>query len=343
MTRMVSAGRVSIRPYRHDDEAHVLELLAITLGGGPVGYRSREFFRWKHAESPFGRSFILVAEADRRIIGLRAFMRWRFRVDERVVTAVRAVDTATHPDYQRTGVFSQLTRRALGSLAEEVDLVFNTPNQRSLPGYLKLGWQTAGKVPVLIRVRRPARFAWKLASRRDGRPVDLSGIEVGAEPAGEVLSGLDDMGLPPIEIGEPSPRLHTQRDPTYLRWRYGSAPHLDYRVVRDEQGGRLRGLAIFRLRGRGRLVETTVTEVLTGPGDVPSARRLLRRVVAASPSDHLTCHFPVGSAAARAARRSGFLRTPAGMVLVVKPLRAVRPDPTTMRSWGVTLGDLEVF
>jgi hypothetical protein len=58
----------------------------------------------------------------------------------------------------------------------------------------------------------------------------------------------------------------------------------------------------------------------------------------------LTCHFPPGSTPARAARRVGFLRVPGGVELVVNRLgEPVRPDPIELRSWALTLGDLEVF
>jgi hypothetical protein len=73
-------------------------------------------------------------------------------------------------------------------------------------------------------------------------------------------------------------------------------------------------------------------------------RRLLRRVVGAAPVDHLTFHAPAGSPAVRAARLAGFLPSPAGVRLVVNPRRdGIRPDPTDLRAWALSLGDLEVF
>ena len=140
-----------------------------------------------------------------------------------------------------------------------------------------------------------------------------------------------------------APGLATARDLAYLRWRYGAAPLLGYRAVTEERDGRLAGLAIFRVRPRGGLWETTVAEVLAG-GDVGTARRLLRRVVGAAPADHLTFAAPAGSAAARAATRGGFLPSPAGIALVANPLVAdLTPDPSELGSWSLSLGDLEVF
>ncbi len=39
------------------------------------------------------------------MIGFRTFLRWEFEDAGRVVRAVRAVDTATHPDHRGRGIF----------------------------------------------------------------------------------------------------------------------------------------------------------------------------------------------------------------------------------------------
>jgi GNAT superfamily N-acetyltransferase len=319
-----------------EDLPRVLGLLDASLGGGPAGRRPPELFRWKHADNPFGPSLLLVAEHDGRLIGLRAFMRWRFQAGALVLAAVRAVDTATHPDYQGMGVFSKLTRAALDALDGQVDLVFNTPNGKSGPGYLKLGWREVGRVPVAVRPRRPLRLL--AAGRARTRPAP----PVAADPAALALEPGDAVAR--LLAREPAARgLATVRSVGYLRWRYGAAPLLGYRAVTEERGGELAGLALFRVRPRGRLWESTVAEVLAG-GDPATARRLLRRVAAAAPVDHLTLHAPARSPLAGAARRAGFLPSPAGIHLVANPRTAgLRPDPTRLDAWALSLGDLEVF
>jgi len=343
MIRAVGQELIDVRPAADDDEPRVLELLNESFQGARSEPWSSAYFRWKHRLNPFGRSLMLVAEAEGRIIGLRAFMRWRFRTGERTLEAVRAVDTATHPDHQGRGVFSRLTLAALDALGGNVDFVFNTPNDKSRPGYLKMGWHLVGQLPVSIRVRRPIRFASGLRTLRDQGPTAVPPA-VDAERAVDVLAEEDGLaGLLANERG-PDHRLGTPRDAAFLRWRYGSAPGLDYRAIRHSEGDRLRGLAIFRVRQRGRLWEATVAEVIVEPGDHRAARRLFRDVVAAAPVDHLACHVPVGSTAAAAMRRSGFLKSPKGIAFTVNRLRDdFSPDPTDLRSWALSLGDVEVF
>src|SRR3954451_19331819 len=99
------------------------------------------FLEWKHLENPFGASPMWIALDGDRTVGFRAFMRWQFvTVDGHVVHAARAVDTATDPGDRGRGIFTCLTLRAIDRLsADGVTLIFNTPNEKSLAGYLKMG------------------------------------------------------------------------------------------------------------------------------------------------------------------------------------------------------------
>ena len=333
-----------IRPYRSEDEPGVLELLLAALGPGPVGERTPPFFRWKHLENASGSSFMLVAEVDGQLAGLRAFMRWRLRSGRGDLRAVTAVDTATHPDFQGHGIFTALTRAALDALEGEVDLVFNTPNEKSLPGYLKMGWRLVGRVPISVRVRRPLRFAANARSLRRplGAEPDPIAAPIAAPRVAEALTG----DLEPLlaRAGDPLGRIETTRDLRYLRWRYGSVPGLDYRAIRVGPPRRPEGLAIFRVRRRGGSWETSVVEIITAGDDVASARRLLRAAATAAPVDHVVAHLPKDTPGGRTARRAGSVSAPHGVTFVVKPLRdGLRPDPSSLEGWALSLGDLEVF
>jgi GNAT superfamily N-acetyltransferase len=330
---------VDIRPYRGTDEGRVLELLGASLGGGPARSRPPGFFRWKHFENPFGDSLMLLAETDNRVVGLRAFMRWRFTIGDRQLTAARAVDTATHPQYQGQGIFSRLTLTAIELLRGEADVVFNTPNEKSLPGYLKMGWSVAGSVPIRLRVRRPMRFARHVRSLRGHVAAGFAPpAVVAAVPASDALRDAEGLSLLLKQAQPTIGRIATPRTVEYLRWRYGAAPLLDYRAIAHDDA-----IAIFRVRPRGALWEATVSELIVADGHVAAARRALRAVARSAPVDHLTLSFPAGSTTDRAVRHSTF-RAPGGLTLVANPLVPdLDPNPTRLSSWALSLGDLEVF
>ncbi|MGH2735860.1 MAG: GNAT family N-acetyltransferase, partial [Actinomycetota bacterium] len=329
-----------VHPYSDSDEPRVLHLLKTSLGEGPTGIRTDHFFRWKHVDNPFGRSFMLIAEHEGNLVGFRSFMRWRLQAAAGELHAVRAVDTATHPEYQGRGIFSRLTRDALDALTGDADLVFNTPNDKSGPGYLKMGWTRVAPVPVAVRVRRPLRFASNLSSLKSGAP-NRARPQIDAEPVARVLAHETDLA-DLFACQRADGRLATPRSLEYLRWRYSGARGLDYHAVIIEGSAGLDGIAIFRVRARGALWETTIAEVIVRPGDERAAREVLRRATRAARVDHITTHSPDGSAAARACPRAGFVPSRRGLVLFVNPLRSdLQPAPTALSSWALSLGDVE--
>ena len=91
---------VVVRRATPADRPAILELLADSLGWDRDDAFA-DFFDWKHNRNPFGVSPAWVAVADDRIVGFRTFLRWEFEhPDGRLRHAVRAVDTATSPEYQ---------------------------------------------------------------------------------------------------------------------------------------------------------------------------------------------------------------------------------------------------
>ena len=155
----------TIRDYQPDDEQGVMTLLHAALGEGGSFARTVDFWRWKHFQNPFGRSQLLLA-ANAQVLGLRAFMRWGFVAPSGRLRAVRAVDTSTHPDYRRVGIFSKLTQQSVEQArADGVNLIFNTPNPQSMAGYLKMGWQLTGRPRLLIRPLNPLRMIPALIMR----------------------------------------------------------------------------------------------------------------------------------------------------------------------------------
>ena len=319
-----------VRPYRSEDEQEVLRLLLTSLGPGPAGERSPAFFRWKHLANPFGPSFMLVAEAGGRIVGLRAFLRWRFELDGRKVRAVRAVDTATHPDHQGRGIFRRLTLEALDVLRGEADLVFNTPNGRSLPGYLKMGWREVGRLPVAVRPRSASAVVTMLRARTPAEKWSLPSSA--GEPAGDVVA--DRSAITRLLARAAAAGLRTRRTPEFLAWRYGFGP-LCYRAVlagRDAADG----LALFRLRRRGSATEAAITDVLVPDGDPATARRLCRRAVRESGADYAIV-------AGRTRTVPGFVSVPRqGPTLVWRQVHPAATMPALPR-WSLTLGDVELF
>jgi GNAT superfamily N-acetyltransferase len=327
------ADELEMRIATEADEPAILALATRTLGWGPEP-RWAELFRWKHDTNAFGRSPRWVALDGERVAGFRIFLRWEWcRPDGSIARAVRAVDTATDPDYQGRGIFTRLTKAALVDLAADgVDFVFNTPNEQSRPGYLKMGWKVVGRPPVMVVPSGPGGIT-RLVRARTAAEL-WSEESTAGEAAADLLASPGAAGL---AASQPTPRtLSTNRTIDFLRWRYG-LEELHYRAI-TLGSDPAEGMAIFRVRRRGAAHEATVTEILVpaGPHGGRAARSLLRRVVRRSNADYAI----VGS-------QQALLATPAAPLPNQGPIltwRAVTDvaEPT-LDAWTLAMGDLELF
>ncbi len=315
------------------DEDAIIDLLQRGMGPGAAP-RTRAYWRWKHRAAPFGGSYLRVAEADGRIVGLRAFLRWTWWSGRRPVPAVRAVDTVTHPDWRGHGVFTRLTLDLVERVSwDGVAFVYNTPGAASLPGYLKMGWVSLGRLTPWMR-------PFARAFRSSLRAVTV------LRPARDLIAapGLDRL----LErLGEEEdPRFTVRLDRPYLAWRYqppGLLYHAAWRLEGDDPAA-----LVFRIVPRGGRMELRVCEALvpSTTASVRQARRLLADSARAAGADFASLFAPAGTAARRLARGAGFLPLPRrGPVLTARVLNqeSALPDPCRRQSWRASIGSLELF
>ena len=201
---------MNIRKATSSDIPAIVELLRLSLGESLIK-KTEDTWRWKHEDNPFGPSPVLLAEDEGQIIGVRAMMRWQFEMGGKTYKAVRAVDTATHPDHQGKGIFKKLTLDLIEQLKEEgCDFIFNTPNEKSKPGYLKMGWEELYRIPIRIK---PKLFLSKGINKQE--------------------FFIDEFRWPEIEPHKMS----------YYRWRYAENPMETYFQLHFHDG-----VAFFRVK-----------------------------------------------------------------------------------------------
>jgi GNAT superfamily N-acetyltransferase len=344
----------TVRSLSPDDVPAVLQLLVETMRVSSGGDYSEAFFRWKHERNPFGVSPGLIALDGERVVGVRLFLRWTLQAGDLILRAVRPVDTATHPDYQGLGIFRRLTTELLKQMEETapVDLVFNTPNLNSLPGYLRMGWSPVGTLPVHISPVRPVSFLRGAFQARNATAAGRVSRTDGALGIAARTSSLpradvafqDVRGLEYLLAAQaPNARLHTPLTVDYLRWRYADAPTLDYRCIQAFTGRALVGIGFGRVRTRAALTEFTLGDVITHPGDTRTAARIMR-AARHSGADHVATHAAPGTTIRTVTLRSLYAKTPGrGITLVARQTDRSPISPLDLDCWGLSLGDLEVF
>lgn len=333
---------VELAPLAEVPEAEVLALLDRALGPGQLP-RSPELWRWKHRDNPFGDSPGLVAMSKGRPVAVRVFLRWRWRRDGVDLAAARAVDTATDPGWQRRGLFRLLTLELADRLRRDgTAFLFNTPNAKSRAGYLAMGWRDAGRVPLLVAVRRPFAAAATLV-RRGQEPRGVLSAPPGLRPVADLLA---DPHLPRFLAAweAAATRAHTPRDNAYFAWRYRDPPGLAYGGLWHLEGDS-GAVLVARASQRRGIAELSLVELLASDDRFgqTAATELLGRVVALPGVDHMVATGAAGTPERRLLRARGFWPAAAfAPRLVVRPL-AQNAAAAPLADWRPAAGDLELF
>jgi GNAT superfamily N-acetyltransferase len=237
---------MEISEAKHTDIPEIITLLKKSLGESLLP-KSEAYFIWKHYNNPFGESKILLAKESGKIIGVRAFMKWEWSNDEQIFSAVRAVDTATDPEFQGKGIFRTLTMAAVESCKSEgISFVFNSPNQLSIKGYLKMGWYAIGKMPILLS---PGSLLPKKFSEEK---IDSIYDEY------NIVNELEKLQSD-WRLSEKNNIMYTPISHHYLKWRYLDCPVARYGAI-IEQGNF--GI-IFRIKKLNRFTELRICEIWT--------------------------------------------------------------------------------
>ncbi|MGC2241519.1 MAG: GNAT family N-acetyltransferase [Acidimicrobiia bacterium] len=312
---------LDIRPATPDDTPAILELLKASLGESPLLKRKPELWAWKHTANPFGPSIVFLAWSGQRLAGVRAMMRWELHTPGgSLIRCVRAVDTATHPDFMRRGIFRRLTEEAIEvARAEDVHLVFNTPNPKSAAGYLTMGWSEVGWIGAQIRPHL-------------GRSV---------RPDGEAPPALTSVlptarAFEPVDYeGRPALGLRTIRSIEYQTWRFNGHPRVRYGTVGEHET-----TAVVRAGVRSGRTELVLADLLGEPDS-----RVIREVARRSRAAYVGGFFSKGSPERGAAIRAGLIPIPGlhTLHLVARPLTELDFDVFDIDSWDLAVSDLELL
>ena len=110
----------SIRPYIDGDEERIFELYQAV-------YPEQEYdmkrwmmnWRWMHKDNPAGVSKIWLAEHGSKIVGHSAIIPVVMKIGTEVITGFQSVDTMTHPDYRRQGIYETLAKNVYAEFEKE--------------------------------------------------------------------------------------------------------------------------------------------------------------------------------------------------------------------------------
>lgn len=285
---------------------------------------SENIWNFKHIQNPFGESFVLVAGEDGKIIGIRALMRWQWQIGEQLFFTFRAVDTATDPQHQGKGIFKKLTLSAVDAAKENGEhFIFNTPNDKSRPGYLKMGWEPVGKLSVALQP------SYSFLNPRGGNK-NYATHEEATELERETLCSTWNQKL------RASKALFTPKSSNFLKWRYENNPLQKYEVISTPNYY----LAVYVKKRKG-LKELRIAECIFM--DAESEKTIFKAVekLAMKFGVHVISYSLQVMKSKSLALKGNF-----GPILTLRDLNLTAKEKMEflqVESWCYSLGDLELF
>lgn len=315
---------MDIQQAQAGDLPAIIHLLKLSLGESLIP-KSESYFLWKHEQNPFGRSPMYLAKEKGELIGLRTFMRWEWQKGEQRLRAVRAVDTATHPEHQGKGIFKKLTLHAVEACKQDgVDIVFNSPNNQSRPGYLKMGWQEVGRMPLLLKPGSlfPARYGEAYAQR----VYERFSIQSALKPF-----------TPQHVFPVSKDYFQTPLSESYLRWRYIDCPIVQYGAILEPN----RFGVVFRLKPLKRFIELRICDVwCEQPDALADLKKAIREIRNAVRPLMISC-----APTQLVKGRLGFLGPYSkGPVTTIRSLALTELKPfEQFNAWQPSIGAMELF
>jgi GNAT superfamily N-acetyltransferase len=346
-----------IRPYRAEDAADVRSVLTASYGAAAT---PAPIFNWWHFGCPVAASGFRVAELNGKIVGIQPMQLFSYEQAGHRLSGAMLTGVVVHPEFRRRGLFARLIKACeQDAWRRGADFVTTMPNERSRPGFMKLGYREPGRRRLLLlplNVSEMARRAvrWRPLAALLGfglKPAICRSRKWLRTPAVD----LERVKLAPEDLDRVSkadrqlfPGLRLMRSRAWWEWRYAASPRGYHMLrLRDEQGATAGLVTTSRERRNGVEVGYIVDWLARDPDRVPillaGAVRHLSAAGAAIVAGIVSSGFQI-----RALASVGF-----GSVPHWAPLKrfftVFKPAPTmstalaeqlgTIGAWHQTLGD----
>jgi GNAT superfamily N-acetyltransferase len=307
---------MNIRPYQDRDAPQVLDLMTKNYHR----VYTEEWWNWKYKEDYFGESIIRVAEDNEKIVGTRSLWAWKLRFKGNVYNAYQPADTLVDEAYRGRGLFTQMTLSAINEARQnEAVMLFNFPNNNSLPKYLRLGWELLDEIHWYIKITN----LLKLFTLNKDRSERIT------------VQNMEDIIFPNI-MSEPPERywFSTIWTNEYLRWRFTNRIRHRYRIDSSERDPLVYSINIYK----------GIKELLILNADVD--QNILDRAISIATHSAAYIAIPAvtGSEKEELLKKNAFLRINKCIHFVVLSLNdGMKTQILKIGNWNIGLENIDTF
>lgn len=264
---MTMKRKWSMRVYNEGDEEGILELCKAVYPEKEYDLeRWLRWWRWMYKDNPAGSGRIWLAEHGGKIVGQYAIVPVKLKIGNEAILSSQSLDTMTHPDYRRQGMFETLARKVYDEAKKDgIYIVYGFPGKFSYPGFIKkLSWFDIRTVQLMIKplnwrnavnLKVKNKFLQRVLAI--GGSLAFNKIFFGTRkpPAVEDLT-INQVSSFNEQINNFWAKVSSQhqimvvRNKDYLNWRY-STPEANYSIFVAEKSGEIRGYLVLEHKLQG--------------------------------------------------------------------------------------------
>ena len=269
---------IKIDIYQLDKHLEQVVDLEKNLWTGKTTEEIRNLFLWKYPVlSDFANAFVAL-DGD-RVVGFRGFFIQDYVKEGRIFPVAVLGDAAVHPHYQRQGIFSDLTQKAIEYYSKSsVNYILAlSSNTKSASGNLKMGWKPFLRKEYRIGI---SMLNMCLGSSKKQSTVKLQGCEIEIVDFSNIDVWAHDLDAFCQSI-DGKHGISLRRNYHYWTWRFAN-PDWKVAFAIMRRNGKINGVIAFLLEVRkGIKVIRILDAVVENPSLFPILCKGLKKMTQA--------------------------------------------------------------
>ncbi len=254
------------------------------------------YFKWKYFDNPAGELIAFEAIHDGKTVGFYGIIPELYNLNGQIERVYQSMDTMTHPDFQRRGLFVKLAKMTYADAIKQDGklLIVGFPGDQSYGGFIKkLEWKTIKENCRYIFVPRPLFNMTRIFS-----PIKNAKIRPFSEMTGELVVYLSRI--------DPLTKISKFFDEKIFQWKIFDNPNYDYKVIGIIKNDSLSGVCVYRIGGL-KSCEISWVNFLDQTDYKTRIRNILKHIFDETKIRYIYTWEPQPKDLAEAYKKSGFI------------------------------------
>ncbi len=213
---------------------------------------NKKYLNWQYYNNPAGKPFLFTSKEikTQELAGQYLVIPIEFNVFNKKYTGTLSLNTLTSPKYQGKGLFTKMAKATYED-CEDKNAMFTIgfPNPNSYPGFVKkLNFSHLGDIPLMIKPLKHLKLVksyFKKNKVKHGYVIKLNTIDDNQIKEFDFEYDEEKYNLF-WEMIETQYSICTNKNFSFLKWRYKDIPTRDYKIYYHETHNKINGIIIVK-------------------------------------------------------------------------------------------------